>query len=163
MTTSTSLSQETVDHKMGTGFMPFTFTFLKFFHLGRWEAMTSPTSSVSHNTSISSREKHLLTNGQNRYSALDCHHHQESICQLKSSEVKSAKVSGHVHSHHPLWLCSVSDPQWSALPVCHMIWHTRALAHKFHPLHILSPSVDSSTWAVGKQWHHQHLCCFISG
>ena len=82
---------------MGTGFMYCTSTFLRFFHLGRWEAMTSPTSSVSHNTSSSSREKHLLTNGQNRYSALDCHHHQESICQLKSSEVKSAKVSGHVH------------------------------------------------------------------
>ena len=44
MTTSASLPQETIDHRMGTGFMSHTSTFLRFFHLGRWEAMTSPAS-----------------------------------------------------------------------------------------------------------------------
>ena len=42
MTTSARLPQETVDHKMGTGFILHTVTFLRFFHLGRWDAIISP-------------------------------------------------------------------------------------------------------------------------
>ena len=44
MINSSSLSQDPTDKKMGTGLMPSTSTFLRFFHLGRWEATTSPAS-----------------------------------------------------------------------------------------------------------------------
>ena len=43
-TNSSSLSEDPTDNKMGTGFMSPTSTFLRFFHLGRWEATTSPAS-----------------------------------------------------------------------------------------------------------------------
>ena len=42
MTISVSLSHDLTDKRIGTGFMLRTFTFLSFFHLGRWAAMTSP-------------------------------------------------------------------------------------------------------------------------
>ena len=44
MTISTSLPHDLEDKRIGTGFMSSTFTFLRFFHLGRWTAMTSPAS-----------------------------------------------------------------------------------------------------------------------
>ena len=44
MTTSSSLSHDLTDMRIGTGFMALTSTFLRFFHLGRWAAMTSPAS-----------------------------------------------------------------------------------------------------------------------
>ena len=51
--------------------------------------------------------------------------------------------------------CNGRDPWWPPHPVCHMIWQTRGLAQgSCTPL---APSLDSSTWAGGQQWHHQHL------
>ena len=44
MTTLASLPHDLADKRIGTGFMLYTFIFLRFFHLGRWEAMTSPAS-----------------------------------------------------------------------------------------------------------------------
>ena len=44
MTTSASLPHDLADIRIGTGFMYFTLTFLRFFHLGRGAAMTSPAS-----------------------------------------------------------------------------------------------------------------------
>ena len=44
MTISTSLPHDLADKRIGTGFMYSTSTFLRFFHLGRWAAMTSPAS-----------------------------------------------------------------------------------------------------------------------
>ena len=44
MTTSASLPHDLADKRIGTGFMYFTSTFLRFLHLGRWAAMALPTS-----------------------------------------------------------------------------------------------------------------------
>ena len=44
MTISTSLPHDLADKRIGTGFIYFTSTFLRFFHLGRWAAMTLPAS-----------------------------------------------------------------------------------------------------------------------
>ena len=55
MTTSSSFAQDPTTTKMGTGFMSPTTTFLRFFHLGRWEAMISPASAcveVGHSSQI---------------------------------------------------------------------------------------------------------------
>ena len=46
MTTSASLPHDLADKRIGTGFMFNTVKFLRFFHLGRWAAMTLPISAV---------------------------------------------------------------------------------------------------------------------
>ena len=44
MTISTSLPHDLADKRIGIGFMCHTSTLCRFFHLGRWAAMTSPAS-----------------------------------------------------------------------------------------------------------------------
>ena len=51
--------------------------------------------------------------------------------------------------------CNGWDARWPSHPVCHMIWQTRGLEQG--SCSALAPSLDSSTWAGGQQWHHQHL------
>ena len=64
MTTSASFPQDPTTTKMGTGFMFLTITFLRFFHLGRWEAMMSPASAceeVGHSSKITTTlQKHSV-------------------------------------------------------------------------------------------------------
>ena len=64
MTTSSSFPQDPTTTKMGTGFMSSTSTFLRFFHLGRWEAMISPASAceeVGHSSKITTTlQKHSV-------------------------------------------------------------------------------------------------------
>ena len=44
ITTSVSLPHDLADRRIGTGFMPTTSTLRRFFHMGRWAAMTLPAS-----------------------------------------------------------------------------------------------------------------------
>ena len=64
MTTSASFPQDPTTTKMGTGSMPPTSTFLRFFHLGRWEATISLASAceeVGHSSKITTTlQKHSV-------------------------------------------------------------------------------------------------------
>ena len=64
MTTSFSFPQDPTTTKMGAGFMYQMFNFLRFFHLGRWEAMISLASAceeVGHSSKITTTlQKHSV-------------------------------------------------------------------------------------------------------
>ena len=73
MTTSASLPHDLADKRIGTGFMCSTFTFLRFFHMGRWAAMTLPASAceeVGHVSLALKKDYYYTTEMQSWYAKM---------------------------------------------------------------------------------------------
>ena len=73
MTTSASLPHDLADKRIGTGFMFSTSTFLRFFHLGRWAAMTLPASAceeVGHVSWTLKKDYYYTTEMQSWYAKM---------------------------------------------------------------------------------------------
>ena len=147
MTTSSSLPQDPTDSKMGTGFMFTTFTFLRFFHLGRWDAMTS-TASACEEVDHTIRLLLHYRNSPSMRKLLNAHHVDDS--SSKQHWWCRDSVNTHPPTQHPIQCaknnkqvnevdgnyCIItiynSNSQWNDAMQCNMIWRCLCIRYEFY-------------------------------
>ncbi len=108
MTTSATLSHDLTDMRIGTGFMSSTCTFLRFLHLGRWAAMTSPASACEEVARVSwalKKDYYCTTEMQSWHAKM-------AVCVLAGLDywtyVYAIKLWWHHNQYLTIWLMSCS-------------------------------------------------------